>query len=235
MTSGSLGASSRSPSDPLGGGGALVLTPGRIGGSPPTATLAQTLTQDLEYWNLHVAGRVFLLDTEIDSSQQLYSLCDAKVGDEVLVIGPFGSTFLMPNHPGSNLLMICTGTGSAPMRAMTEFRRRLQRKVSPGRLMLFFGARTQQELPYFGPLMKLPKDFIDINLAFSRTPGAPKRYVQDLLRERAADVAALLADANTSVFVCGLKSMEEGVAAAPTCASCSPPPPPPRTRWPCAS
>ena len=100
------------------------------------------------------------------------------------------------------------------MRAMTEYRRRLQRKVSPGRLMLFFGARTQQELPYFGPLMKLPKDFIDINLAFSRTPGAPKRYVQDLLRERAADVAALLADANTSVFVCGLKSMEEGVAAA---------------------
>ncbi|MBK9236995.1 MAG: benzoyl-CoA 2,3-epoxidase subunit BoxA [Rhodoferax sp.] len=141
-------------------------------------------------------------------------LCDAKVGDVVLVIGPFGSTFLMPNHPGSNLLMICTGTGSAPMRAMTEYRRRLQRKVSPGRLMLFFGARTQQELPYFGPLMKLPKDFIDINLAFSRTPGAPKRYVQDLLRERAADVAALLADANTSVFVCGLKSMEEGVAAA---------------------
>ncbi|MDP1655858.1 MAG: benzoyl-CoA 2,3-epoxidase subunit BoxA [Hylemonella sp.] len=141
-------------------------------------------------------------------------LCDAKVGDAVQVIGPFGNTFLMPNHPGSNLLMICTGTGSAPMRAMTEYRRRLQGKAVGGRLMLFFGARTQQELPYFGPLMKLPKDFIDINLAFSRTPGAPKRYVQDSLRERAADVAAMLADANTSVFVCGLKAMEEGVAAA---------------------
>lgn len=142
-------------------------------------------------------------------------LCDAKVGDTVQVIGPFGSTFLMPNHPGSNLLMICTGTGSAPMRAMTEYRRRLQGKVAGGgRLMLFFGARTQEELPYYGPLMKLPKDFIDINLAFSRTPGAPKRYVQDLLRSRAADVAALLADANTSVYVCGLKAMEEGVATA---------------------
>ncbi len=141
-------------------------------------------------------------------------LCDAKVGDQVQVIGPFGSSFLMPNHPGSNLLMICTGTGSAPMRAMTEYRRRLQGKVAGGRLMLFFGARTQEELPYYGPLMKLPKDFIDINLAFSRTPGAPKRYVQDLLRERAAEVAALLADANTCVYVCGLKAMEEGVAAA---------------------
>jgi benzoyl-CoA 2,3-dioxygenase component A len=80
--------------------------------------------------------------------------------------------------------------------------------------MLFFGARTQEELPYYGPLMKLPRDFIDINLAFSRTPGAPKRYVQDLLRDRAADVAAMLADASTCVYVCGLKAMESGVAAA---------------------
>jgi len=80
--------------------------------------------------------------------------------------------------------------------------------------MLFFGARTKQELPYFGPLQSLPKDFIDINFAFSRTPGAPKRYVQDLMRERAADVAALLADPNTFFYVCGLKSMEEGVVLA---------------------
>ena len=112
-------------------------------------------------------------------------LCDLDKGDAVQVIGPFGNTFLMPNHPGAHLLMICTGTGSAPMRAMTERRRRRRGKDGDGKLMLFFGARTQQELPYFGPLMNLPPDFIDINLAFSRVPGAPKRYVQDLMRERA--------------------------------------------------
>ncbi len=143
-------------------------------------------------------------------------LCDLKVGDTVQVIGPFGASFLMPNHPRSNIVMICTGTGSAPMRAMTEWRRRLRAsgKFESGKLMLFFGARTQQELPYFGPLQKLPKDFIDINLAFSRTPGAPKRYVQDLMRERAADLVELLKDANTCIYVCGLKSMEEGVVLA---------------------
>jgi benzoyl-CoA 2,3-dioxygenase component A len=80
--------------------------------------------------------------------------------------------------------------------------------------MLFFGARTQQELPYFGPLQSLPKDFIDISLAFSRTPGQPKRYVQDLMRERAIDLAALLKDSSTYIYVCGLKSMEEGVVLA---------------------
>jgi benzoyl-CoA 2,3-dioxygenase component A len=143
-------------------------------------------------------------------------VCDLQVGDTVQVIGPFGTSFLMPNHPRSNIVMICTGTGSAPMRAMTEWRRRLRAsgKFEGGKLMLFFGARTQQELPYFGPLQNLPRDFIDINLAFSRTSGMPKRYVQDLMRERAADLAEMLKDANTFIYVCGLKSMEEGVVLA---------------------
>jgi benzoyl-CoA 2,3-dioxygenase component A len=140
-------------------------------------------------------------------------VCDLKVGDTVQVIGPFGQSFLMPNHPKSHIVMICTGTGSAPMRAMTEWRRRLRKtgKFEGGKLMLFFGARTREELPYFGPLTSLPKDFIDVNLAFSRTPGQPKKYVQDLMKERAADLALLLADPNAHFYVCGLKAMEEGV------------------------
>ena len=143
-------------------------------------------------------------------------MCDLKVGDKVQVMGPFGASFLMPNHPRSHIVMICTGTGSAPMRAMTEWRRRLRAsgKFEGGKLMLFFGARTKEELPYFGPLQGLPKDFIDIDFAFSRTPGQPKKYVQDAMRERAADVARLLADCNAYFYVCGLKSMEEGVVLA---------------------
>jgi benzoyl-CoA 2,3-dioxygenase component A len=140
-------------------------------------------------------------------------LCDLVVGDKVRVIGPFGTSFLMPNHPGSSIIMICTGTGSAPMRAMTEWRRRQRNngKALGGKLMLFFGARTKEELPYFGPLQSLPSDFLDTNFAFSRTLGQRKRYVQDVMRERAADLGALLNDANSYFYVCGLKSMEEGV------------------------
>lgn len=143
-------------------------------------------------------------------------ICDLKVGDKVEVIGPFGTSFLMPNHPRSHIVMICTGTGSAPMRAMTEWRRRLRAsgKFEGGKLMLFFGARTQAELPYFGPLQQLPKDFIDTEFCYSRETGKPKRYVQDALRERAADLAALLKDPNACFYVCGLKAMEEGVVLA---------------------
>ena len=141
-------------------------------------------------------------------------LCDLAKGDTVSVIGPFGNTFLMPNHPRANLMMICTGTGAAPMRAMTENSRRRIAEGELGELMLFFGARTERELPYFGPLMKLPRDFIDINLALSREPGQPRRYVQDVMRERAADVLRLLVQGDTYVYVCGLKGMEAGVLAA---------------------
>ena len=138
-------------------------------------------------------------------------LCDLAKGDQVRVVGPYGTTFLMPNHPGSSLLMVCTGTGSAPMRAMTERRRRRIALEEGGTLMLFFGARNAAELPYFGPLLKLPKDFIDINFAFSRVPGQKKTYVQDRIRERSADVAKLLRDPNCCVYICGLKGMEQGV------------------------
>ena len=138
-------------------------------------------------------------------------LCDLRIGDEVKIVGPYGSSYLMPNHPGSSLMMICTGTGSAPMRAMTERRRRRRALNEGGDLLLFFGARVEQELPYFGPLMKLPKDFIDVNFAFSRVPGQPKTYVQDRIRERADKVVQMLRDDQCYVYICGLKGMEQGV------------------------
>jgi len=45
-------------------------------------------------------------------------------------------------------------------------------------------------------------------------PGKPKQYVQDLIRERGADVSRLLACENTYTYVCGLKGMEGGVSQA---------------------
>lgn len=138
-------------------------------------------------------------------------ICDLRVGDEVRVAGPYGATFLMPNHPQSNLLMICTGTGAAPMRAMTERRRRTRSRVDDGRLMLFFGARSPANMPYIDSLKSLPTDFIDINLAFSRLADGPKFHVQDRIRERGAELAALLGDAQTHVYICGVKGMESGV------------------------
>jgi benzoyl-CoA 2,3-epoxidase subunit A len=137
-------------------------------------------------------------------------LCDLKVGAKVQVTGPFGATFLMPNDPTSSILMICTGTGSAPFRAFTERRRRAA-PGAPGKLMMFFGARTPQELPYFGPLQKVPDCLLEKHLVFSRLPGKSKEYVQDRMRAQAGPIADLLKAEQGHIFICGLKGMEAGV------------------------
>jgi benzoyl-CoA 2,3-dioxygenase component A len=137
-------------------------------------------------------------------------MCDLAIGAKVQVTGPFGATFLMPNDTNATCILICTGTGSAPFRAFTERRRRAMPNAA-GRHILFFGARTPEELPYFGPLQKVPANLLEKHLVYSRLKDRPKEYVQDRMRAEAATLAPLLAQASTHIFICGLKGMESGV------------------------
>lgn len=137
-------------------------------------------------------------------------VCDLQKGDKVQVTGPFGSTFLLPTDPDARLLMICTGTGSAPMRAFTMARQRTVGQKTGG-MVMFFGARTPDSLPYFGPLSKVPSDLLQKHLVFSRMPGQDKEYVQDRMRIEEDLVAEMLQDPNTHIYICGLKEMEDGV------------------------
>lgn len=142
-------------------------------------------------------------------------ICDLQQGDEVRVTGPFGATFLMPDDPAARLLMICTGTGSAPMRAFTMRRQRSMgaqtgnSDLSP--MVMFFGARAPGSLPYFGPLAKVPETLLHKHLVFSRIDGQPREYVQDRLRTEEDTVAEMLQDPRTYIYICGLRGMEEGV------------------------
>jgi benzoyl-CoA 2,3-dioxygenase component A len=137
-------------------------------------------------------------------------ICDLGKGDEVQLTGPFGATFLLPSDPAAHVLMICTGTGSAPFRGMTMHRQREMPSVE-GALTLMFGARSPRDLPYFGPLKKVPDSFLRKSFAFSRQPDAPKQYVQDSLRDDSDHIAKLLQDPNGYIYICGLKAMENGV------------------------
>ncbi len=140
-------------------------------------------------------------------------LCDLEKGDTVNVTGPFGATFLMPSASDAHLLLICTGTGSAPMRAFTMQR---QRSGASGGMTMFFGARTPESLPYFGPLKKVPESLLKQHLVFSRVVGQDKEYVQDRIVAEEDSVAELLGDDRTHIYICGLRGMEEGVERAMT-------------------
>ncbi len=137
-------------------------------------------------------------------------ICDLKRGDTVKLTGPFGATFLMPEDPLANLLMICTGTGSAPFRAFTMRRQRTAPETT-ATMTLFFGARTPDSLPYFGPLNKVPEDVLNKQLVFSRIKGQEKEYVQDRMMAQSDVVSDLLKSENTYIYICGLRAMEEGV------------------------
>lgn len=142
-------------------------------------------------------------------------ICDLEKGAEVQVTGPFGATFLMPNDPQARLLMICTGTGSAPMRAFTMQRQRTTGDENGG-MTMFFGARNPDSLPYFGPLKKVPQSLLKTHLVFSRIDGQPKEYVQDRIAAEEDTVAELLTDPKTHIYICGLRGMEEGIDKAMT-------------------
>lgn len=142
-------------------------------------------------------------------------LCDLPLGAKVDVVGPFGATFLMPDDADADIVMICTGTGAAPFRGFTERRRRLQ-SSGRGRLHLYFGARTPRELPYFGPLQKVPAKLLAQDLVFSRQEGQPREYVQDRMRTHAATLADLIKRDTTHIFICGLRGLEDGVESALT-------------------
>lgn len=137
-------------------------------------------------------------------------VCDLKAGDTVQLTGPFGATFLLPADHETHLLMICTGTGSAPFRSFT-MRRQRENPNLKDTLTLVFGARRPEELPYFGPLAKIPDEFMAKHFAFSRLEGDTKNYVQDKLREDAEKVSKLLQDPKGHIYICGLKAMEQGV------------------------
>jgi benzoyl-CoA 2,3-dioxygenase component A len=134
-------------------------------------------------------------------------ICDLRSGEEVDVFGPFGSTFLMPEDPEANILMICTGTGVAPFRGFTHRRRRMWPNAR-GKLVLIYGARTPEELPYYQPLQKYSQNELHRELVYSRGLEGEYGYVQDRLRQRGREVRWFLRQPKSYIYICGIRGLD---------------------------
>ncbi len=124
-----------------------------------------------------------------------------KPGDTVPVFIEHNDNFRLPANPDTPLVMIGPGTGVAPFRAFLQER---EASGAGGRNWLFFGDRhfhtdflyqTEWQAWHKGGLLTR------LDVAFSRDQ-AQKVYVQQRLRERAAEVYAWLQD-GAHVYVCG--------------------------------
>jgi ferredoxin--NADP+ reductase len=141
-------------------------------------------------------------------------LCDLVPGDSVLMTGPFGIVFEVPEEHDANLILIGSGTGIAPFRA---FVKHIYRDVPDfrGRVWLFYGARSGLEMLYMNDEKNDFSQYYDEEtfLAFkalSVRPGWSDAIAWDsALQERGEELWAMLSDAKTYVYVAGLAKMLE--------------------------
>ena len=137
-------------------------------------------------------------------------LCDdLQPGATLRWKGPEG-TFVLPETIGTDLVMVCTGTGIAPFRSML---RDLQLSGKPHReIHLIFGARTEADILYreeFETMARTMPGF-RYDIALSRQPGWPgyKGYVHQVYLEQYAAVRP-----DVQFYLCGWSNMiDEAVA-----------------------
>ncbi|MEJ2633242.1 MAG: assimilatory sulfite reductase (NADPH) flavoprotein subunit [Acidihalobacter sp.] len=130
-------------------------------------------------------------------------------GDGVPVFLEGHAAFRLPEDPERPIIMIGAGTGVAPYRAFLQEREVLG---APGRNWLFFGDRNfRTDFLYQREWLQWRDDGLltQLDVAFSRDQQ-DKVYVQDRLRERAADLYAWLEE-GAALYVCGAERMGHDV------------------------
>jgi ferredoxin-NADP reductase len=129
-------------------------------------------------------------------------------GDTVDASGPYGRFCLMPADANRRYLLIATGTGVTPYRAMLP--QLAQQIAARGiEVVLLFGARTPQELLYADDFYAFAERHPQFRFVpcFSRElpasphPDARRGYVQDALADFVPDPA------NDIAYLCGNPNM----------------------------
>uniref|UniRef100_A0A672RPE9 Nitric oxide synthase, inducible n=1 Tax=Sinocyclocheilus grahami TaxID=75366 RepID=A0A672RPE9_SINGR len=126
--------------------------------------------------------------------------------------------FHLPEDPSTPVILIGAGSGIAPFRSFWQQRIHDMKKtglqVSP--MTLLFGCRdSESDHLYKVETLKLRLDGIlgNVNTAYSRQPGKPKMYVQDVLREQLSEKAVEVLHKNAGhLYVCGGMNMARDVA-----------------------
>ena len=157
--------------------------------------------------NRHFA---FCLNRVQDGFMSNY-LCDLKEGEVIPFQGPFGDFILHP--PLRDTLLIATGTGIAPFRAMLHelFESKVARSpddpiIRSHQFWLLFGARFEQDIYYRTEFEELARAHSNFHFLPTLSRGASawtglRGYVQEHVREIVRDRTDMHA------YICGLDKM----------------------------
>lgn len=139
-------------------------------------------------------------------------LCDLCPGDSLSLTGPHEAPFQIPSDPEANLVLIGTGTGIAPFRALVKH---LYRDAPgwQGKVLLFYGARSGLELLYMNDEVDDFAQYYDEETFRAFKALSPRPHWDDpiawdqAISQRGSEVLQLLAQDNTYVYVAGLESL----------------------------
>lgn len=141
-------------------------------------------------------------------------LADLVPGDKVLMTGPSGRRFLLPeNSAAFSYLFFATGTGIAPFRGMIQ---ELYEEKFTNEVALIFGCSYRTDLLYADFFEHLSSEqsgfyYIPSISREDRRKDGSKFYVQSMLDEKREVLSSLLARSNTLIYICGMKGMETGI------------------------
>ena len=141
-------------------------------------------------------------------------LCDLQPGDDLALAGPFGLAFPVPDEHDANLILIGSGTGIAPFRALVKH---IYRDVPDwrGLVWLLYGAKSGLELLYMNEERDDFSQYYDEATfrafkALSPRPDWTDPIAWDqAIEERGEELWDLLGAPKTYVYVAGL---EESIA-----------------------
>ncbi|MED6307353.1 MAG: hypothetical protein VX563_05050, partial [Planctomycetota bacterium] len=143
-------------------------------------------------------------------------LCNLQEGDEVMVTGPAGKRFLLPEEPERHdYLLLATGTGIAPFRGMIKD---LLEAPTPSKsdVHLVMGVPYTTDLLYDDFFRDLASSFPNFHYhtVVSREiqpDGEPGGYIHHYLDRQIHLHEDLLSRDRTLVYMCGLAGMQLGV------------------------
>lgn len=143
-------------------------------------------------------------------------LCDLRAGDELMVAGPSGRRFILPESPERyQLIFLATGTGIAPFRG---FLRDLDASgaLDAGlSVQLIMGAPYNTDLLYHDEFIALSNRHQNVHYdwTLSREDAGTlgrRAYLSAIVSETPR-VQKMLAADNTLLYICGLAGMQRGV------------------------
>uniref|UniRef100_A0A8C7TJA0 Nitric oxide synthase, inducible n=1 Tax=Oncorhynchus mykiss TaxID=8022 RepID=A0A8C7TJA0_ONCMY len=174
---------------------------------------------------LHLTLTVLNYHTQDGQGPLHHGVCSTwldtiKKGDLVPCFIYSSGGFHLPAEPSTPVILVGAGSGIAPFRSFWQ--QRLHDMKHPGfsgsPMSLVFGCQSSEtDHLYKEETLEMRRQGVlkSVTTTYSRQPGHPKIYVQDVLREKMADeVLSVLHQKEGHFYVCGGVNMAQGVTLA---------------------